>query len=380
MEMPHCGSRTGLDDYQKLQRQAGANTEIGERPVNRRPLLLATAATLASPFIARAQQAAITGAGATFPNPVYQKWGEAARGPTGLSLNYQSVGSGAGQAQIRNRTVDFGASDAPMTAEQLVQNNLLQFPSVMGSLVAIVNIPNIADNQLKMTGEVLADIYLGKITKWNDPVIAELNRGVTLPNLAIAPVYRADGSGTTYVWVSYLAAVSPEWKQKVGVATSVKWPAGTGARGNEGVAGTVRNTRGAIGYVENAYAIQNKLVATQIRNKAGNFVSPTPEAFIVAAQNADWSVPNFAADLIDTHGAASWPIVSPTFILLPKNPTDAERSRNVMRFFDWAYKNGDSIAKELEYTPLPNAVKDQIRVAWAREIVVGGQPLWTASR
>jgi phosphate transport system substrate-binding protein len=355
--------------------------------VNRRTFLLAATAagtasgTLLPPWRgARAQAAQITGAGATFPNPVYQKWGEAARAATGVSLNYQSVGSGAGQAQIRNRTVDFGASDAPMTAEQLGQNSLLQFPTVMGSLVAIVNLPGIADNALKLTGEILADIYLGKVTRWNDPRIAELNPGVTLPGTAIAPVYRADGSGTTYVWVSYLSKVSPEFKEKVGVGTSVRWPAGTGARGNEGVAGTVKNTRGAIGYVENAYALQNKLVSTQLRNRAGQFVTPTPETFIAAAEAADWSVPHFAADLVDTGGANAWPIVSPTFVLLPTNPQDAERSRAVMRFFDWAFRNGAPIARELEYIPLPEKVAEAVRGAWAETIRVGGQPVWTASR
>ena len=315
---------------------------------------------------ASAQQ--ITGAGATFPNPIYQKWGEAAQKANGIQLNYQSVGSGAGLTQARNRTVDFGASDAPMAAAQLEEHKLLQFPTVMGSLVAIVNIPGVADNQLKMTGELLADIYLGKITKWNDPKLVEMNRGVTLPNLAIAPVYRADGSGTTFVWVSYLSAVSPEWKDKVGVGTSVKWPTGTGARGNEGVAGTVRNTRGAVGYVENAYAIQNKLVSTQIRNKAGNFVSPSHDSFIAAAENADWSVPNFAANLVDQPGAKSWPIVSPTFILLPKDPKDATRSANVMKFFDWAFTNGTKLAEELEYIPLPKSVQDAVRAAWKTQV------------
>ena len=208
----------------------------------------------------------ITGAGASFPNPLYQKWGEAARGPTGLQLNYQSVGSGAGQTQIKNRTVDFGASDAPMSDADLKAANLLQFPAVMGAVVPIINVPGVADNAVKMTGEILSDIYLGKITKWNDPKLVEMNRDVQLPNLAIAPVYRADSSGTTFVWVSYLAAVSPEWKEKVGVGTSVRFPAGTGARGNEGIASTVRNTRGGIGYVENAYATQNKLTTTQLRN------------------------------------------------------------------------------------------------------------------
>jgi len=325
---------------------------------------------------AAAQQ--ITGAGATFPNPVYQKWGEAAAKAINIQLNYQSVGSGAGQTQIKNRTVDFGASDAPMTDAALKEANLLQFPAVMGAVVAIVNIPGVANNQLKMSGEMLADIYLGKITKWNDPKLVEMNRGVALPNLAVAPVYRADGSGTTFVWVSYLSAVSPEFKEKVGVGTSVRFPAGTGARGNEGVAGTVSNTRGAIGYVENAYATQNKLVSTQLRNKAGTFVSPTAEAFIAAAQNANWSTPNFAASLIDQQGATSWPIVSPTFILLPKDPKDSARMAAVLKFFDWSYTNGAKMAQELEYIPLPAPVQTAVRAAWKTEIKgPDGKPIAT---
>jgi phosphate transport system substrate-binding protein len=336
--------------------------------MNRLTSLLGAAVASLALLAGAASAQQITGAGATFPNPVYQKWGEAAQPAIGVQLNYQSVGSGAGQTQIRNRTVDFGATDAPMRAELLAEHKLLQFPTVMGSLVAIVNIPGVADNQLRMTGEVLADIYLGKITRWNDPRIAEMNRGVTLPNLAIAPVYRADGSGTTFVWVSYLSAVSPEWKDKVGIGTSVRWPAGTGARGNEGVAGTVRNTRGAIGYVENAYAVQNKLVSTQLRNKAGNFVSPSHESFVAAANNADWSVPNFAANLVDTHGATSWPIVAPTFILLPTDPKDAARAANVIRFFDWAFTNGAKLAEELEYIPIPKAVQDAVRAAWRAQV------------
>lgn len=331
--------------------------------------MLAAAAMVslaALPGQATAQQ--ITGAGASFPNPIYQKWGEAAQKATGIKLNYQSVGSGAGQTQARNRTVDFGATDAPMKADALAEHKLLQFPTVMGSLVAIVNVPGVTDNKMKLTGELLADIYMGKITKWNDPKLVELNRDLKLPNLAIAPVYRADGSGTTYVWVSYLSAVSPEWKEKVGVGTSVKWPAGTGARGNEGVSGTVRNTRGAIGYVENAYAIQNKLVSTQLRNRAGAFVVPSTASFIAAAENANWSVSNFAADLVDQPGAKSWPIVSPTFILLPTDPKDATTSANVMKFFDWAYNNGDKLAEELEYIPLPKSVQDAVRAAWKAEV------------
>ncbi|PHK96741.1 phosphate ABC transporter substrate-binding protein PstS [Pseudoroseomonas rhizosphaerae] len=348
--------------------------------VSNRLLALAAGvvATIGLSMTAHAQQATITGAGASFPNPLYQKWGEAAKEGAGIQLNYQSVGSGAGQAQIRNRTVDFGASDAPMTAEQLQEHNLLQFPATMGSLVAIVNIPGVEDHKMRLTGELLSEIYLGKITKWNDPKLVEMNPGLNLPNLAIAPVYRADGSGTTYVWVSYLSAVSGEFKQRVGVGTSVRWPAGTGARGNEGVAGTVRNVRGAIGYVEHAYAAQNKLVTTQLRNKAGNFITAEPEAFQAAAANADWSAPNFAASLIDTQGEKSWPIVSPTFILLPKNPQDATRAQNVMKFFDWAFRNGDQMAVQLDYIPLPETVEDAIRAAWTAEVKADGKALWPA--
>lgn len=333
--------------------------------MNRRSFLLGAGAALSLPVLeARAQGAQITGAGASFPNPIYQKWAEAARAATGLQLNYQSVGSGAGINQIRNRTVDFGATDAPLNQQQLTEGNLLQFPTVMGSVVPIINVPGIENEQLKLTGEVLADIFLGRITRWNDPRIVELNAGVTLPALAIAPVYRADGSGTTFVFTSYLAAAAANWRSGPGAATSVRWPVGNGARGNEGVAGGVRNTRGGIGYVENAYASRNNLVSTQLKNKAGHFVKPTMEAFIAAASNADWSVPGFAANIIDQGGDASWPIVAPTFILLPTNPTDAARNENVRKFFDWAYANGDALARELEYIPLPEATKTAVRAAW----------------
>ena len=339
-------------------------------------MLAAAVMGCAAAFPATAQQ--ITGAGATFPNPVYQKWSEAAQKAIGVQLNYQAIGSGGGQNQIKNRTVDFGASDAPMTDAALKEADLLQFPSVMGAVVAIVNVPGIEENKLKLSGELLADIYLGRITKWNDPKLAEMNAGLPLPNLAIAPVYRADGSGTTFVWTSYLSAVSPDWKDKVGVGTSVRFPTGAGARGNEGVAGTVRNIRGAIGYVENAYATQNTLVTTQIRNKAGNFVSPTAETFIAAAQNADWSTPNFAANLVNGAGANSWPIVSPTFILLPKDSKDPARTAAVMKFFDWAYSNGAKLAQDLEYIPLPAAVQTAIRAAWKTEVKgPNGQPIAT---
>ena len=339
-------------------------------------LALGLAGLAATAGLAQAQQ--ITGAGATFPAPVYAKWGELAKAATGIELNYQAIGSGAGQNQILQRTVDFGASDAPMDQAKLDSGKLLQFPTVMGSVVVIVNIAGVEANQLKLTGELVADIYAGKITKWNDPKLTEANKGVTLPNLAIAPVYRADGSGTTYVYTSYLSAVSPEWKDKVGAATSVKWPAGAGAKGNDGVSATVRNTRGGIGYVEYAFASQNHLITTQLRNKAGVFVKPTMESFQAAAANGDWgSAKNFAVNLIDQPGEKSWPIESATFIELPKDPADAARSASVMKFFDWAYKHGDASATALEYVPLPEAVKTAVRAAWHASIIgPDGKPIY----
>lgn len=321
-----------------------------------------------APFTgANAQQ--ITGAGATFPAPVYAKWGEAAKAAIGIELNYQAIGSGGGQNQITNRTVDFGASDAPMPADRLESAKLLQLPTVMGGVVPIVNIPGVADDAMKLSGEILADIYLGKITKWNDPKIVEMNRGLTLPNLAIAPTYRADGSGTTFVFTSYLSAISPEWKEKVGSSTSVKWVVGNGARGNDGIAATVRQVRGGIGYVESAFATQNKLSATQLRNRSGAFVAPSLETFAAAAENGDWAgAKNFAVSLIDTQGANSWPIVSATFILVPRDAKDPTRTANVLKFLDWAFKNGGKIATELEYVPLPPKVQDVVRATWMNEI------------
>jgi phosphate transport system substrate-binding protein len=332
---------------------------------------------LAAP-IAGAWAQQITGAGATFPAPVYTKWGEAARAAIGVELNYQAIGSGGGQNQILNRTIDFGASDAPMDAAKLQSGNLLQFPTVMGAVVPIVNIPDVKSDELKLSGELLAEIFAGRIAKWNDPKIAGLNPDLKLPNLAIAPVHRADGSGTTFVFTSYLSAVSPEWKDKVGASTSVNWPAGAGARGNDGVAATTKNTRGGIGYVENAYATQNKLVTTQLRNKAGKFVKPTVESFSAAAASGDWTnAQNYAVSLIDLPGDNSWPIVSTTFIDLPKNPKDAARSADVIKFFDWAYKNGDPVARQLEYIPLPDAVKSSVRGNWRSEVKgPDGKPLF----
>ena len=322
--------------------------------------------SVAVPVAARAQ--AITGAGSSFAAPIYGKWAEAAAKPTGLKLNYQSIGSGAGINQVNNRTVDFGASDMPVAPADLAAHKLLQFPSVIGGVVMVVNVPGVAANQMKLTGELIADIYLGKITKWNDPKLVEMNHGLTLPNLAIAPVYRADGSGTTFVFTDYLSMLAPTWKSTVGSSTSVKWPAGNGAKGSEGVSAVVHQVKGGIGYVESAYAEQNKLVTTQLRNKSGAFVKPDMASFAAAASSADWSrVQNFAIDLNDQPGAASWPIESATFVLLPTDPKDAAQNKAVVKFFDWSFSNGDKIATDLLYIPLPEAIHNSIRAAWAAQ-------------
>jgi phosphate transport system substrate-binding protein len=306
----------------------------------------------------------ITGAGSTFAAPIYGKWAEAASA-TGVKLNYQAIGSGAGINQINNRTVDFGASDMPVAADQLAAHNLMQFPSAIGGVVMIVNIPGIDPNKLKLSGDVVADIYEGKITKWNDARITALNAGMVLPSLAIAPVYRADGSGTTFVFTDYLSMQSVTWKSGVGASTSVKWPAGNGAKGSDGVSATVKQVRGGIGYVESAYAEQNHLTTTLMKNKSGAFVAPSMTAFAAAAAGADWSkVQNFAIDLNDEPGTEAWPIESATFVLLPTDPKDPAQSRAVRGFFNWSFSNGDEIARGLLYVPLPKAVQDAVRAAW----------------
>lgn len=308
----------------------------------------------------------ITGAGSTFAAPLYQSWAEQSEAATGLKLNYQAVGSGAGQKLIFQRTVDFGASDAPVAADKLAQNHLLQFPAAIGAEVVVVNIPGVAPQTLKLTGEIVANIYLGKITNWHDAAIAALNPGLALPDLPIAPVYRADGSGTTFVFTSYLSKVSADFKSGVGAATAVSWPAGTGAKGNAGVAGTVQHTAGAIGYVEDAYAEQNNLTTTQLRNHDGAFVKPVPASFADAAVRADWKgAKNFAVDLNDVAGANAWPIMSATFVLLPNDAAAASRSASVVKFFDWGFSKGDKQAADLRYISLPDAVKADVRGAWA---------------
>jgi phosphate transport system substrate-binding protein len=306
----------------------------------------------------------IVGAGATFPNPLYQKWAILAK-QVGIELNYQSVGSGAGQNQIKNRTVDFGASDAPLRSDDLVKNNLLQFPTSIGSLVIVVNIPGINKDQLKLTGVLIADIYLGKIRRWNDQAIQSINPGLQLPNLLISPIYRADGSGTTYIYTSYLKSISQEWNEKVGSATSVKWPVGSGAKGNDGVSASVKHLTGSISYVEFAYAKIGNLITTQLQNKDGYFVTATASSFKAAADNADWNVPGFALNIINQPGSETWPIVSPTFVLLPKDSKNPVATQNVIKFFDWAFVHGDAAAVELDYVPLPATVKNMIKQSWA---------------
>jgi phosphate transport system substrate-binding protein len=311
----------------------------------------------------------ITGAGSSFAAPLYSAWGQGAKSAVGVDLNYQSIGSGAGQNQVKARTVDFGASDAPVAADKLTAAQEFQFPTAIGAIVPIVNIPGVANNQLKLSGPVLADIYLGNITDWNDPKIAALNPGVSLPDLAIAPVHRADGSGTTFVFTSYLSAVDPDWKSKVGAATSVSWPLGAGAKGNDGVAGTVKNVEGGIGYVEYVFAAKNSLVATEMQNAAGAFVVGNPASFKIAASNADWAhAQNFVANMLNTQGIQSWPIVSATYALVPTNPTDAAKSLGVLKFFDYGFAQGADAASSLYYIPLPANVEANIRKAWTTAI------------
>ncbi len=316
-----------------------------------------------------ARSQTINGAGATFPAPVYTKWAASAKSAIGITVNYQAIGSGAGQNQIINATVDFGASDAPMAPAKLEQHNLFQFPTVMGGIVPIVNIPHIGPDQLKLTGAVLAQIFSGDIVAWNDPKIMALNPGLKLPHLPIAPVHRADGSGTTFVFTTYLSAESAKWKSNVGANTSVAWPSGAGAKGNDGVAGTVRNTRGGIGYVEYAYAAQNHLATASLKNKDGDFVNASLKTFQAAASHADFSAaPHFAIDLTDQPGAESWPIVSATFIIVPEAPKNPTAASDVLKFFNYAYTQGANTAMSLDYVPLPSAVEEQIRQAWTANI------------
>jgi len=312
-----------------------------------------------------AQAADITGAGATFPYPIYAKWADAYKKQTGNGMNYQSIGSGGGIKQITAKTVDFGASDMPMKAEDLQKNGLVQFPAIMGGVVPVYNLKDIKPGQLKFTGPLLADIYLGKITQWNDAAIAKLNPGVKLPGESITVVHRSDGSGTTFLWSNYLSKVSQDFKSTVGEGTSIKWPAGVGGKGNEGVASYVQKINGSIGYVEYAYAKQNKLSHGQMQNKSGKFVEPDDLTFKAAAAGADWkSVPGMGVVLTDQAGDASWPITGASFILVHAKQDKADTGREVLKFFDWSFKNGVKMAEELDYVPMPEAVVKQIQASW----------------
>jgi len=348
-----------------------------EQTVNAfRTALLGLSAAAAIAFGAEAAE--ISGAGATFPYPIYAKWAEAYAAKTGLKMNYQSIGSGGGIKQITSKTVDFGASDMPLKPADLEKDGLTQFPMVMGGVVPVFNVPGIAAGQLKLDGKVLADIYLGKITKWNDPAIAALNSGLKLPDLAIAPVYRSDGSGTTFIFTHYLSEVSPEWKDKVGENTSVQFPTGIGGKGNEGVSAMASRTVGAIGYVEYAYAKQNKLTYALLRNKDGQFVSPDSAAFRAAAANADWSkTQDFYLLLTDQPGKDSWPITGATFILLHKQQAKPEVAREVINFFDWAYLNGGKLADDLDYVPMPENVVKLVEQSWQQIKGPDGKAVWT---
>jgi phosphate transport system substrate-binding protein len=311
----------------------------------------------------------MTGAGATFPYPIYAKWAEQYKAATGNGLNYASVGSGAGIKQIKAKTVDFGASDMPLKAEDLNESGLMQFPAIMGGVVTVVNLPGIAPGQLKLTGQVVGDIFLGKITKWNDPAIATLNAGVKLPDDEITVVHRADSSGTSFLFTDFLSKTNAEFKTKVGANSAVKWPTGVGGKGNEGVAANVQRIKGAIGYVEWAYAKKSKMQHTQLRNKDGVFLQPDDENFKAAAANAEWSrTPGFGVVLTDQAGKQSWPITGVSFILMYKQQADAAKGKEVVKFFEWAFANGSKSATELDYVPLPESVVKQVQASWKQNL------------
>ena len=325
-----------------------------------RPLLAVAALSLAAgPVLAQD----VTGAGATFPAPLYAKWADAYNKATGVRINYQSVGSGAGLKQIRSKTVDFGASDMPLKDDELAKDGLVQFPTVIGGVVPVVNIKGIQPGQIKLTGQVLGDIYLGKITKWNDAALTALNPGVPLPDAAISVVRRADGSGTSFIFTNYLSKVNPEWQAKVGEGTAVNWPTGAGGKGNEGVAAFVMRLPNSIGYVEYAYVKQNKMTYTQLKNKDGQFVSPDDLNFKAAAAGADWSK-SFYQVLTEQPGKDAWPLTGATFIMMHKAQEKPGQAAATLKFFDWAYVNGDKMAAELEYVTLPDAVKNLVRKQW----------------
>jgi phosphate transport system substrate-binding protein len=328
-----------------------------------------------------ATAADISGAGATFPYPVYAKWADTYKKETGVGLNYQSIGSGGGIKQITAKTVTFGASDMPLKPEQLSKDGLVQFPTVLGGVVPVINVEGIKAGDIVLDGTTLAEIFMGKIKTWNDPAIQKLNASVKLPSQPIVVVHRSDGSGTTFLFTDYLSKVNADWKSKVGANTAVEWPVGLGAKGNEGVANNVAQTKGSIGYVEYAYAKQNKLTNTRLINKDGKSVAPTAESFMAAAANADWdNTPGFGVVLTNEPGADSWPLAGATFILMHKQPQDPTVAREALKFFDWAYSKGDAMAQDLDYVPMPDKVVAAIKKSWMDQIKdKDGKPLLALS-
>ena len=333
---------------------------------------------IAASTLATAYAADLTGAGSTFMYPIASKWAEAYKKTSGNGLNYQSIGSGGGIKQIKAKTVDFGASDMPLKAEELQADGLEQFPAIMGGVVAVVNLDGITPGKLKLSGDVLAAIYLGKITKWSAPEIVSLNPGVKLPAEDITVVHRADGSGTSFLFTDFLSKANPEFKKVVGAGTAAKWPVGVGGKGNEGVAANVQRIKNSIGYVEFAYAKKNKMLFTQLKNKDGQFVEPSEESFKAAASNADWAkTPGFGVVLTNQPGKASWPITGATFVLLQKVQADGVKGKEVLKFFDWAYKNGTAMATELDYVPMPAAVIKLVEDSWKAQLKdASGKAIW----
>ncbi len=316
----------------------------------------------------------IIGAGATFPYPIYARWASDYGKQTGMKLNYQSIGSGGGIAQIKAKTVDFGASDAPLTKKELDESGLIQFPMVIGGVVPVINLQGMKAGQVRLTPSLLADIFLGKITRWRDPALTKENPGLKLPDQAITVVHRADGSGTTWIFTNYLDKVSGDWHQKVGTDKAVSWPTGVGGKGNEGVTAYVQKIPGSIGYVEFAYALQNKMVYSKLQNKSGKYVEPTIESFQASAASADWkNSPGFYMVLTDQAGETSWPISGASFILMHKNQPDPAKAGEILKFFDWSYKSGGAAARELTYVPMPSSVVELVKALWKQEIKAAAQ-------
>ena len=343
-----------------------------------RNLIIASAMAYGMTVATTAFATDITGAGATFPYPIYSKWAEAYKAKTGIGLNYQSIGSGGGIKQINAKTVDFGASDMPLTPDDLQKGGLMQFPAVMGGEVLAVNLPGIKKGEIKLSGKVIADIYLGKIKNWNDPAIKALNQGIKLPDMKITVVHRSDGSGTTFIFTNYLSKVSPEWKVKPGMGTSVDFPVGVGGKGNEGVASYVQRIKGSIGYVEYAYALQNNMIYTQLESRDGTYLMPTSATFQAAAAGADWAhAPGFYEILTNEEGKNSWPITGATFILMHTVQEKPANAKEVLKFYSWAYDNGGKMAEELVYVPMPAPVVKMIKQAWKEKIKdTAGNSIW----